>query len=55
MKCGFTEIRLLSCTITSTNEQRRTNWIKSRSLEDFLDPSDSSKTKEGYPMPYRAI
>ncbi len=35
------------------NEQRRTPWVGTESLEDFLDPADKSKTIEGYPAPYR--
>ncbi|MDP1785654.1 MAG: DUF1698 domain-containing protein, partial [Sulfuricurvum sp.] len=31
----------------------KTTWIESQSLEDFLDPDDSTKTVEGYPAPKR--
>lgn len=54
-QCGFKNIRLVDVTITSTAEQRRTEWINSHSLENFLDPNDSSKTIEGYPAPRRGI
>ncbi|HBY85223.1 MAG TPA: tRNA 5-methoxyuridine(34)/uridine 5-oxyacetic acid(34) synthase CmoB, partial [Colwellia sp.] len=37
------------------DEQRKTEWIDTESLQDFLDPNDSSKTIEGYPAPKRAI
>ncbi|WP_339049577.1 tRNA 5-methoxyuridine(34)/uridine 5-oxyacetic acid(34) synthase CmoB [Candidatus Hamiltonella endosymbiont of Tuberolachnus salignus] len=54
-KCGFIDVRLVDVTATSTDEQRRTCWMTSESLLDFLDPEDHSKTIEGYPAPFRAI
>ena len=33
---------------TEANEQRKTEWIDTQSLEDFLDPNDPTKTIEGY-------
>jgi len=41
--------------VTSTDEQRRTSWMTSESLAEFLDPQDASKTVEGYPAPLRAV
>ena len=38
---------------TDAAEQRKTDWIATQSLEDFLDPHDSSRTVEGYPAPVR--
>jgi len=52
---GFTHINLVDVTATTIQEQRRTEWITSHSLENFLDPNDHSKTIEGYPAPLRAI
>ncbi|VFP80600.1 tRNA 5-methoxyuridine(34)/uridine 5-oxyacetic acid(34) synthase CmoB [Candidatus Erwinia haradaeae] len=54
-KCGFLNVRIVSNIITSTKEQRSTNWMPSASLSDFLDPKDQTKTVEGYPAPQRAI
>jgi tRNA (mo5U34)-methyltransferase len=54
-RCGFTNIRVVNTDITAAEEQRKTDWIDTESLEDFLDPNDSSKTIEGYPAPQRAI
>jgi tRNA (mo5U34)-methyltransferase len=53
----FENIRVIDISKTSSKEQRRTEWIgdNAASLEDFLDPSDSSLTKEGYPAPTRVI
>jgi tRNA (mo5U34)-methyltransferase len=53
-RLGFTHIRVVDVTPTSTQEQRCTEWSKGESLADFLDPSDSSRTVEGYPAPLRA-
>lgn len=54
-KCGFVDVRIADYSITSTEEQRRTDWMTSESLAEFLDPSDSTKTVEGYPAPLRAV
>ncbi len=54
-KCGFKNIRLVDVTPTTTEEQRRTDWMKFDSLSNFLSSSDASKTIEGYPAPKRAI
>ncbi|MDN5104169.1 tRNA 5-methoxyuridine(34)/uridine 5-oxyacetic acid(34) synthase CmoB [Aliarcobacter butzleri] len=52
-RAGFENIEVLSTTITTSQEQRKTPWSFDESLEDFLDPTDSSKTVEGYPAPKR--
>lgn len=54
-KCGFVDVRIVDYSVTSTDEQRRTDWMTSESLAEFLDPEDSSKTVEGYPAPLRAV
>ncbi|QKJ87499.1 tRNA U34 carboxymethyltransferase [Paramixta manurensis] len=54
-KCGFEDVRVVDYSITSTDEQRRTAWMTSESLAEFLDPQDTSKTVEGYPAPLRAV
>lgn len=53
-RCGFVDMELLAVMPTTTQEQRKTRWIDSLSLESFLDPDDESKTIEGYPAPKRA-
>ncbi|MDD5549543.1 MAG: tRNA 5-methoxyuridine(34)/uridine 5-oxyacetic acid(34) synthase CmoB [Sulfurovaceae bacterium] len=53
-RAGFNEIELLEIKITDLEEQRKTSWIDSQSLEDFLDPINSQLTVEGYPAPKRA-
>ncbi len=54
-RCGFGEIRCVDISKTTPEEQRRTDWIDTLSLSDFLDPNDPSKTVEGYPAPVRAM
>jgi len=54
-KCGFVDVTVADISVTSTEEQRRTDWMTSESLADFLDPNDRSKTIEGYPAPRRAV
>jgi len=54
-RCGFTDIKLINTDITALEEQRKTTWIDTESLQNFLDPNDHTKTIEGYPAPKRAI
>ena len=53
-KVGFTDVRCVDVAVTSTEEQRKTEWMTYHSLADFLDPNDATKTVEGYPAPMRA-
>ena len=52
-RAGFESVEVLEIMKTEVDEQRKTEWIDTQSLEDFLDPNDSSKTVEGYPAPKR--
>ncbi len=52
-RAGFETVEVLETMVTESNEQRKTEWIQTQSLEDFLDPNDPSKTVEGYPAPKR--
>ncbi|MGK3142084.1 tRNA 5-methoxyuridine(34)/uridine 5-oxyacetic acid(34) synthase CmoB [Pantoea sp. C2G6] len=54
-KSGFVDVRIVDFARTTTEEQRRTDWMTSESLAEFLDPNDPSKTVEGYPAPLRAV
>lgn len=54
-RCGYTNISLIDVTKTTIEEQRRTEWMQSQSLEDFLDPNNHNLTIEGLPAPQRAI
>ncbi len=53
LRAGFAHVEVLEIRKTDAKEQRRTEWIASQSLEDFLDPNDPNKTIEGYPAPKR--
>jgi len=52
---GFSDIRHVDTTATTSDEQRSTEWMTFHSLPEFLDPQDSTKTVEGYPAPRRSI
>ena len=52
-RAGFETVEVLETMKTELNEQRKTEWIDTQSLEDFLDPNDSTKTVEGYSAPKR--
>ena len=54
-QCACEDIKVVDVNVTSTEEQRSTEWMRFQSLTDFLDPEDSSKTIEGYPAPVRAV
>jgi tRNA (mo5U34)-methyltransferase len=54
-RVGFKEARVVDLSATSLEEQRKTSWMENESLIDFLDPTDHSKTIEGYPAPLRAV
>ncbi len=53
-RAGFGKIELLYIKKTNLNEQRKTDWIDSESLKNFLNPTNSDLTIEGYPAPKRA-
>lgn len=53
-RAGLTDAEVVDVTVTTTDEQRATDWMRFQSLENFLDPDDPSCTIEGYPGPRRA-
>lgn len=52
-RAGFKNFEILATKITTKDEQRKTEWIDSYSLEKFLDPNDENFTCEGYEAPKR--
>lgn len=54
-KMGFQNPRVVDIGITTTSEQRSTEWMRFHSLPEFLDPQDASRTAEGHPAPIRAV
>lgn len=54
-KLGWKNPRVVDESITTTDEQRATDWMSYQSLANFLDPNDPTLTLEGYPAPRRAV
>jgi tRNA (mo5U34)-methyltransferase len=54
-RCGFINCRVIDVSITTTEEQRSTEWMNFHSLKDFLDQDNPELTSEGLPAPKRAI
>jgi tRNA (mo5U34)-methyltransferase len=52
-RAGFSRMTWIHAEPLSIEEQRTTEWAPVRSLADFLDPQDRSRTIEGYPAPQR--
>jgi tRNA (mo5U34)-methyltransferase len=49
----FSKIEYMYAGPLEGEEQRQSDWAQVRSLADFLDPNDPTKTIEGYPAPHR--
>ncbi len=54
-RSGFRQIDIVDTSITTTSEQRSTEWMIFESLAEALDPADSSRTVEGWPAPRRVV
>ena len=54
-RVGFVDIKKVDESTTTVEEQRTTEWMTNHSLADFLDPTNSTLTIEGYPAPKRAV
>ncbi|MCZ6883288.1 MAG: tRNA 5-methoxyuridine(34)/uridine 5-oxyacetic acid(34) synthase CmoB, partial [Gammaproteobacteria bacterium] len=54
-RCGFTNVKIVDITATTTDEQRVTPWMEFESLRDSLDKENNALTVEGLPAPKRAI
>ena len=52
-RAGFNKLRCIFAEPLTTKEQRRTPWADIDSLQEFLDPTDPTRTVEGYPAPWR--
>ena len=55
VEAGFATPRIVDVSTTTTDEQRSTQWMRFESLQEALDPTDSTRTIEGYPAPQRAV
>ena len=54
-RSGFDNIRLINESVTTTQEQRKTDWMPFDSFQESLDADNPARTIEGYPAPQRAI
>jgi len=54
-RCGYRDIEVVDQSITTTEEQRSTEWMTFESLHEALDPDDPAKTIEGWPAPRRVV
>jgi len=54
-KVGFKRVEVLDVSVTTTEEQRSTDWMLFESLKDYLDDQDQSLTIEGHPAPKRVV
>ena len=52
---AYSDVEVVDCSVTTPDEQRSTPWMTFESLRDALDPSDPSRTIEGWPAPRRAV
>jgi tRNA (mo5U34)-methyltransferase len=54
-RTGFRDVQVVDVSLTTSDEQRRTEWMTYESLADALDPADPARTIEGWPAPRRAV
>lgn len=54
-RTGFRDIDIIDESVTTTDEQRSTEWMIFESLAEALDPEDPSRTIEGWPAPRRIV
>ena len=54
-RTGFRDVEVVDTTVTTSEEQRSTEWMSFESLAEALDPEDSTRTVEGWPSPRRVI
>lgn len=54
-RCGMTDIVVIDESVTTEEEQRKTEWMPFESLGDALDKKNPSLTIEGLPAPKRVV
>ncbi len=54
-RCGYRDVEFADCSVTTTAEQRTTEWMPFESLAEALDPHDPDRTVEGWPAPRRVV
>jgi tRNA (mo5U34)-methyltransferase len=51
----YRDIEIIDTAITTSEEQRSTEWMSFESLAEALDPQDPTRTVEGWPAPRRVV
>jgi tRNA (mo5U34)-methyltransferase len=54
-RSGYRDIKIADEALTTTDEQRSTDWMTFESLAEALDPADPGRTIEGWPAPRRVV
>jgi tRNA (mo5U34)-methyltransferase len=54
-RSGFRDVEIVDTAITTSGEQRSTEWMRFESLAEALDPQDPARTVEGWPAPRRVV
>ncbi|MDH3545678.1 MAG: tRNA 5-methoxyuridine(34)/uridine 5-oxyacetic acid(34) synthase CmoB [Gammaproteobacteria bacterium] len=54
-RSGYRDIDIVDQSLTTTEEQRSSDWMRFESLAEALDPDDQTRTIEGWPAPRRVI
>jgi len=54
-RSGYRDINVVDQTLTTTDEQRSTEWMTFESIRESLDPDDPGRTIEGWPAPRRVV
>jgi tRNA (mo5U34)-methyltransferase len=54
-RTGYRDVEIVDTAITTTEEQRSTEWMSFESLAQALDPRDAARTVEGWPAPRRVV
>jgi tRNA (mo5U34)-methyltransferase len=54
-RSGYVDVEIIDTGMTTTDEQRSTEWMTFESLREALDPEDPTKTVEGWPAPHRVV
>jgi len=55
LRCGFTDLKVIDESVTTLDEQRKTQWMPYESLADALDSTNQELTIEGLPAPKRVV
>jgi len=54
-RSGYEDIDVIDLSVTTVDEQRSTEWMTFESLRESLDPTNPSRTVEGWPAPHRVV